>query len=359
MRKQVYSILALIAAILLLSTTTATSQELTKDYSRSFTATSGKTVSISNRYGDVNIETWDRNEVSVEVRVTVEMTSRDRSERLIEQIEIEFFEADTAVGAKTVLGDRFSSTTRGVGTSRFSIDYTVKMPSQNNLTVLNRYGNIKMGTHPGRINIDLRYGNFYAMKLTRGNIKPVNLISISYGKASIDEANWLSAIIRYTTDFNVTNVQAMTLDSRYSKVIIDNAGSIVSDSKYDNISVREINNLVLDGAYTGVKLGTLTNSLKVNAKYGSIDATSVPAGFESISVDASYCGISLGINRSAKYRLDAKVNYASLSYCEECVDIQRRIIESNSREISGIAGSDKSPAATVNIRSSYGSVRLR
>jgi hypothetical protein len=357
MKRQVYNILALSAAILLLSATPANAQELTKDFSKSFTAVSGKTVFLSNRYGDLNIETWDRNEVSVEVKVTVEMSSRERSERLLELIEIEFIESDTAIGAKTIFSDRFSTATRG--TSRFRIDYTVKMPSQNNLTVENRYGNIKMGTHPGRVNIDLRYGNLYAMKLTRGNIKPINFISISYGKAAIDEANWLSAVIRYTTDFNLTKVQAMTLDSRYSKIIIDNAGSIVSDSKYDNITVREINNLVLDGAYTSVKLGTLTNSLRLNAKYGSFDATSVPAGFESISVDAAYCGIGLGIERSAKYRLDAKVNYGSLSYCEECIDIQKRIVESNSREISGVAGSDKSPAATVNIKSSYGSVRLR
>jgi hypothetical protein len=123
--------------------------------------------------------------------------------------------------------------------------------------------------------------------------------------------------------------------------------------------VREINNLAFDGAYTGVKLGTLLNSLKLNARYGSFEATSIPAGFESISVDAAYCGVTMGIDRSSKYRLDAKVNYASLSYCEECVDVQKRIVENNSREISGIAGSDKSPSASVTIKSSYGSVRLR
>lgn len=359
MKKLVYSILAITAAVLLSSATPVNSQELTRDFSKSFTVNASRTVDLSNRYGDINIETWDKNEVLIEVKVTVEMNSTERSERLLELIEIEFFESDSAIGAKTILDDRFSSATRGVGSSRFRIDYMVKMPGQNGLTVANRYGNIKMNNHQGWVDIDLRYGNLFAGKLTRGNVKPVNTISVSYGKANIDEANWLSTIVRYTNDFNITRVQAMTLDSRYSKIIVESAGSIVADSKFDNINIDEIRNLVVDGAYTSIKLATLTNSLKLNVRYGSFEATTVPAGFESISIDAAYCGVGLGIDRSAKYRLDARVTYGSLSYCEECVDIQKRIIESNSREVSGVAGSDKSPAATVNINSSYGSVRLR
>ncbi len=359
MKRQVYSILAITAAVLLCSATPARSQELTRDFSKSFTVNSSKEVDLSNRYGDISIETWDKNEVLIEVRVTVEMNSRERSERLLDLIQIEFIESDSTVGAKTVLDDRFSSATRGTGSNRFSIDYTVKMPARNDLTIANRYGSIKMNDHSGRVDIDLRYGNLYAGKLTRGNVKPVNAISISYGKANIEEANWLSAVVRYTNDFNITRVQAMTLDSRYSKIVVESAGSVVADSKYDNLNINEIRNLVVDGAYTSIKLATLTNSLRLNVKYGSFEATTVPAGFESISVDAAYCGVTMGIDRAAKYRLDARVTYGSLSYCEECVDIQKRIIESNSREVSGVAGSDKSPAATVNISSSYGSVRLR
>ena len=285
--------------------------------------------------------------------------SRDRSERLLEMINIEFVENDTSVGATTVLDSRFSSITRGSGTSRFKIDYTVRMPGGNNLNIANRYGNIKIDEHPGWVNIDLRYGNLVALRLTRGNVKPINCIAISYGRATIDEANWLSVISRYTNDFSIRKVQAMMLDSRYSKFTIDEAGSIVADSKYDNISVKNINNFVAETAYTSMKLGTLSTSLNLMARYGSFEATTVPPGFESLTVDASYCGITLGIDRAAAYRLEAKINYGSLSYCEECIDIRRRVVENTSREVAGVAHPDRNPSATVTIKSSYGSVRLR
>jgi hypothetical protein len=359
MKKPLYNTIVLATAILVLGTSTISSQEVVKDYSKSFPVSSGKTVTLSNRYGDVTIETWDRNEVTVDVKVTVEMSSKDRSEKVLSLIQIEFLESDTEVGAKTILDEKFSSATRGVGSNRFRIDYIVKMPKLSDLSVANRYGNIKMGEHPGLVNVDLRYGNLNALKLTRGNTKPISYISISYGKAYIDEVNWASVTLRYVTDMTIGKAQAMTLDSRYSKITIDDAGSIVTDSKYDNINVGSVQNLVSECAYTGIKIGTLYKSLTLNAKYGSFNATTVPAGFESLFIDAAYCGVGLGISESAKYKLEARVTYASLSYCEECIELQRKIVENNSREIAGVAGSDKNPAATVTIKSSYGSVRLK
>jgi hypothetical protein len=359
MKKQLFRALTLTTAILITSAIPINAQELTKDFNKTFTVSPSTVVSISNRYGDVKFETWNKNEVVIDVKVTVEMSSADRSEKLLSLIDVEFFESDTSVGAKTILDERFSSATRGMGKSRFSIDYTVKMPGNNTLHAANRYGNIGLGNHSGRVNIDLKYGNLAAMNLSRGNIKPLNTISIAYGKATIEEANWLSASIRYTNDLTITRVQAMTLDSRYSKIAVEDAGSLVIDSKYDNINVRNINNFVVNCAYTSTRLGTVSNTLDVEARYGSFDATTVPAGFESIAVDGAYCGIGIGIDPSSRYKLDARVSYGSLSYCEECVEIQRRIVESNTKEVSGIAGGDANPAATVDIKSSYGSVRLR
>ncbi len=347
------------AVVISIAATNAKGQEITREFSRLFKVDDATAVVISNRYGDVTVETWNRNEVSIDVLVTAEMSTTERSEKLLEMISVEFVENDTSVGATTLLDSRFSTVTRGAGTNRFKIDYTVRMPGKNNLNIANRYGNIKIDEHPGWVNIDLRYGNLVALRLTRGNQKPINCIALSYGKATIDEAGWLSIISRYITDLSIRKVQAMMLDSRYSKVTIDEAGSIVADSKYDNIDVRNINNFVAETAYTTMKFETLYNSLNLDAKYGSFAADAVPAGFESLIVDAAYCGITLGIDRNAAYKLQAKVNYGSLSYCEECIDIQTRITENTSKEIAGTARPGDNPAASVNIKSSYASVRLR
>lgn len=359
MKKSVYRSLLLSAILLLAGITSLSGQEITKDFSKTFALKPSMGVVLSNRYGDVTIESWDKNEVVINVKVTVELSSVEKSEKLISLINIEFFESDSAVGARTLLDDKFSTVTRGSGTNKFSIDYTVKMPGKASLDISNRYGNIKMADYPGRLNVDLRYGNFTALKLTRGNEKPVNSISISYGKGTIDEANWLSVVTRYTSGLSISKVQAMTLDSRYSKAIIDQAGSLVGFLKYDNLTIGEINNLSVEAGYTPIKVEKLNKSLELTTKYGSFTATTIPAGFDDISIEAGYTGINLGIDTQATYTLDVKTRYGSISYCEDCMDILRRVEESNSRELTAKAGNDPNSTSTVKIVSSYGAVRIK
>jgi hypothetical protein len=359
MKKSTYNLFLLSAAILLIGTISLSGQEISKDFSKTFTLKPSMGVILSNKYGDINIETWDKNEVVIDVKVTVELSSVERSEKLISLIVIDFFESDTALGARTIFDDKFSSVTRGAGSNSFSIDYKVRMPGRVDLNVSNRYGDINMADYSGRLTADVRYGNFVALKLLRGNEKPINSISIAYGKGTIEDANWLSVVTRYSSGLSITKVQAMTLDSRYSKTIIDKAGSIVGVLKYDNLTIGEINNLSIEAGYTPIKAENLKKTLDLTTRYGSFSAATIPVGFEDISIDAGYAGITLGIDQAAKYRLDVKTRYGSLSYCEECLDIIKRIQESNSRELSAIAGGDPNPSASVTIVSSYGSVRLK
>jgi hypothetical protein len=69
-------------------------------------------------------------------------------------------------------------------------------------------------------------------------------------------------------------------------------------------------------------------------------------------------GIKIGIEETASYKLDAKISYGGLKYNEENFKNQRRIVENNSHEVSGIVGKDENTTSRVNVVASYGSVRL-
>ena len=86
--------------------------------------------------------------------------------------------------------------------------------------------------------------------------------------------------------------------------------------------------------------------------------SSIPAGFESLDVETHYMGVKLGIDESANYKLDAKSSYGGLKYNEDNFKNQRRIVENNSNEVSGIVGKEESPSSKVSVLASYGTVRL-
>jgi hypothetical protein len=356
MKKSNYKPGVLLFISLFLLSFTLSAEEITKEYHKEYTAGT-KTLEISNRYGDVVIQSWDKDQIVIDVKVTVEMPNRDRAQKLLDYIDVEFSEGSNAISAKTIIDDKFNFT--GWGDSRkFSIDYNIKMPVGTDLNLANKYGNTDIDELHGLMNLDIKYGNITAGKLTRGNVKPLSKISLAYGKGTFDETGWLDLTIRYVGIMDITKSQAILLDSKYSKLTIGETSSMVGESKYDNIRIENINNLVLENGYTETNIGVLTKKLSYKGSYGSFSVESIPAGFESIDVETHYMGVKLGIDESASFKLDAKVTYGGLKFNEDNFRNQRRIVENNSNEVTGTVGKDESPYSRVTVLASYGSVRL-
>jgi hypothetical protein len=342
--------------LLLLTSSTIFAQEVTKEYHKEYTAGS-KSLNVSNRYGDVVIESWDKDQIVIDVKVTVEMSNKEKAQSFLDKIDVQFAESSDQISAKTIIDDHFNFTGWG-DHRRFSIDYHVKMPVGTELALDNKYGNTEIDELHGLLTLDIKYGNITAGKLTRGNVKPLNKLNIAYGKGTIDEAGWLDLTERYVGSMEIAKSQAILLDSKYSKIILGETSSIVGESKYDNIRIETIKNLVLENGYTEVNIGELTNKLDYSGSYGSFSVDRVPAGFESLQVETHYMGVKLGIEESASYKLDAKVSYGGLKYNEDNFRNTRRIVENNSHEVSGTVGKEENPTSKVSVIASYGSVKL-
>jgi hypothetical protein len=341
---------------LFLISLTISAEEVTKEFHKEYTPGT-KTLDISNKYGDVVIESWNKDQIIIDVKITVEMSNRDKAQNYLDKIDVQFSEGSTVISAKTMLDDNFNFSGWG-DSKRFRIDYNIKMPVGTDLTLSNKYGNTDIDELHGLLNLEIKYGNLTAGKLTRGNVKPLNKLVLSYGKGTIDETGWLDLTERYVGSMDIGKSQAILLDSKYSKISLGETSSVVGESKYDNIRIENIKNLVLENGYTEVNIGELTKKLTYNGSYGSFTINSIPAGFESIDVETHYMGVKLGIEESANYKLEAKVSYGGLKYNEGNFKNQKRIVENNSSEISGTVGNEENPSAKVNVLSSYGTVRL-
>lgn len=358
MKNQVYKSGLILVFFVCLASAVSFAQEVSKEFHKEWKAGANTTLDINNRYGNVIVETSDQNQITIDVKVTVELASRERAQKLLDYIDVQFSEEGDLLKAKTVIDDKFNFSGWGSGSKRFSIDYKVNMPSRINFTLANRYGNSELGEIKGLVKLDIKYGDLQADNLARGNEKPMNYLSLAYGKADIQSAGWLDATIRYAGSFNIEKCQALLLDSKYSKIQIENISSVVGETKYDKVEIENINNLVLDAGYTDINVGELTRRLKFNGGYGSITVDRIPAGFEMIESDSRYIGVRYGIESDASYVLDARTSYGELKFDENNFKHERRIVENNSSETTGIVGKDSSPTAKVKVTASYGSVRL-
>ncbi|MFN8241142.1 MAG: hypothetical protein U0X39_10410 [Bacteroidales bacterium] len=357
MKRSAYKtgMLLLVAASLLSLSITA--QEVSKEFHKEYNADKNSTLDVSNKYGDVVVTAWDKDQVVIDVIVKVDVPGQDKAERLLGMIDVQFSEGNGKINARTLIDDKFNFSGWG-SNKRFSIDYTIKMPYQTALLLMNRYGDIDIDELRGQVSLDAKYGNISVDKLTRGNEKPINRIAVSYGKASISQAGWLDLYARYSGSFEVEESQALLIDTRYSTFRIGTTSSIVCDSKYDKFSVEKVNNLVLETGYTTTNIGELLKKLSVEGSYGSLTVESVPKGFESIEVDVRYMGVRVGMSEDASYRLDGRTSYGDIKFNDDDFKFERRIVENNSSEIAGLVGRDEKTDSKVRISSSYASVKL-
>ena len=103
-------------------------------------------VSIDNRYGSVKLAPWDKEEVQLIINIKVDAGKLERSEEIMEEIEIEFDTSANAVSAITHIGDiNRSWWTIGWGLFKstninYSIDYVVQLPQSASMDIDNDYG---------------------------------------------------------------------------------------------------------------------------------------------------------------------------------------------------------------------------
>ncbi len=261
MKKLAFKPGTLLAAAMFLITSALTAQEVTKEYNKEYNVNKNSALELSNKYGDIIVESSQTDKVIIHVKVTVKYPNQEKAEKLLSYIDVQFSEEGDNFKARTVIDDKFSFTGWGGDSRKFTIDYLVKMPPSLALTLSNRYGDTDLDDLTGFVNLDIKYGNLTAGKLSRGNEKPMSQLNLAYGKATIEEAGWLDATIRYSGNVTISKCQALLLDSKYSTLNFGNISSIVGESRYDGrFRVENINNLIIDEGYSNVNVGPFQKS---------------------------------------------------------------------------------------------------
>ena len=353
---------ALILVLLLGSTSLkAASDEYSKNKHKEYEVNQQTVFAVSNKYGDLNITNWDKDQVSIDVTVTVDHRKEEKARELLDEILINFSREDNKISAVTDFDKGFN---RSGGlfdfdsdTKKFSIDYTIKMPKYLNIEIENKYGDVFINEVTGRADIAVKYGNLKANKILRDNTKPLSHVYLAYSNGDIQEVNWLKLTLKYTPDHcEIGKSKALIALTKYSKLELEEGSSLVCESKYDNYRIGTLSNLVCEAKYTDFKIDRVNKKIDVDSKYGDFDINSVPKGFNQIKVENSYGHVDIAIDRDASYNIQGEAQYAN-------IDIPNgnnvsRIERNTEVKISGRVGPDSSTTSEVKADTKYGNVNL-
>src|SRR5215471_155974 len=165
---KVYSATLLISALALSGKTFAGNNpdgEKKKTYTKSYTVSNSDKIDIQNRFGELKINTWDKNEVKVDVTMTAKSNSDERAQEILDLISIEDGKDADGVHFKTKIADAKIKNADKGDKQEFNIDYVVYLPARNPLYAENQFGSMTVGDYNGNATFISKFGSFTSGKL--------------------------------------------------------------------------------------------------------------------------------------------------------------------------------------------------
>lgn len=342
--------------------------EYTKTIKKEFDISSDGTTSITNKYGKVEIKTWDRNRVKIDVTIVVKASSESKAQEVFDRIGVDFSNSSDYVKAETNIESKSRSWWNSSDKSDYRINYEVFLPAGNSLELNHRYGDAFVAELGGRADVSVKYGNLKAEGFGRSA-----KIYLGYSGGAIERVANLDAEVSYGK-LSCGEAQNVSLNTKYSKITIDKANEVRCETKYDgyqfgeirtfnntgkydNIRIGSVEKVMIASSYTQLSLEELTKNLELEMQYGGASIERLARGFDEVNITGKYTGFKIGVAGGADFQLDAYAKYAGIGYPSD-MTITYEKDKGSEHEVKGYAGGENAKG-NITARLNYGGLKVR
>lgn len=305
--------LLLLLSIILFSTVTLFANEDyryedSKRIKKNYSCSQDVLFALNNKYGNVSIDLWDKNEIEINVDITVKASNERDVNRILDMISVAFESSRSKVSATTLIANNMNN-----NNANFSISYHILLPRKANMELYNKYGNVFVSQCNGHFMSDIKYGN---LDISRLNSVDVNMIS-KYGNIKIlnSDGGYAKINIGYGKVF-VDSFKSMDITSRYSEFKAENIENINVNSKYDKYEITNCSTInISEGGYTKFNIDRLKVSFTADdgvIRYGSVKLGGISSMLKQIRFNCGYTDVSLTFSEKADYNFDLFTSYGGI-----------------------------------------------
>ena len=209
-----------------------------KSYSKSYSLSGSDKISLSNQFGEMKLNTWDKNEIKVDVSITGKSDDEQRAQEILDRISILDSKESGTVSFKT----KFTDETKKENSNRnrkdghnegMEINYVVYLPANNSLNVENQFGKLIVPDYRGEMTLECKFGS-----LTAGKISNAKEVNIEFGSADIAQVNGGKLSVKFssaTINKLSGNVDSDLEFSTVKLVVENDAKSLDINNSYSDV----------------------------------------------------------------------------------------------------------------------------
>lgn len=315
-----------------------------KVISRSFPVNSDAKLVVNNKYGNIKVEHWNRNQIDIEVRIEVSARDQQMAVKRLNDIEVKFSNSKSEVSATTEIS---SSSGRNIS---FEIHYLVKIPTNAKVQLSNHYGDILGDNFTNETYFSVKYGS-----LSLGSLKhKTNRILMQYSKnSSIQNINEAAVNADYS-DLSLDKANKLNMVFKYADALINDVDDLALEMQYGDLNLKQVNSLILTGNYSDFVIGNVKTLLSFAGNYGNMNVAKMMAGFNTLVLKCNYFKANIGIDSNAGYSFVSNSNYGDVSLPSGLTITS----STKSRNSYSYVGSKGSAKGTVSLSFNYGSIKF-
>ncbi|MDX5421788.1 MAG: hypothetical protein LPK14_06010 [Hymenobacteraceae bacterium] len=289
--------------------------EKQKTFDKTYKVSKSDVLNIENKFGKVHVNTWNRNEIKVNVVMIARAGTDSKAQEILDKINVVESRSGNTIALKTNMA---SMNVSGNSNRSFEINYTISMPEENAIAVKNSFGDVYLAALKGKADISVKYGSLKADRLANTG----NIVRLAYGSGSCGYVN---------------------------------GGNV--DVAYSNLNVEGTNGLKGQSKFSDFKIGSLGEELNMDVKYGSFKIDNVSKNIRQISLQSGFTPISLNFEDNTAFNFDVSVKFGNFNVDKSLVNITHLEKGYTSSEYKGKFGGE-SPKGWINITSTYGDVKF-
>lgn len=339
--------------------------KLTKNLSKDFSVEKGTNIEISNKYGQVIVNTWEYDSVVVDIEVSAYGRNDDAVEKLMDRVDFEFNNFGDFLTIETILDRKsgfFKEIMNNIGDysktllskNKINIDYEITIPEKSTLNLENKFGNVYVNTLTGTSKIRVAHGDFKANELS-GTTK----LYLSFGKGNIKsiengflELKGSEIDIRYADNIDV--------ESSTSRIQLDKVTSLKLNSRNDKIRIEEGKFLRGRSGFSNIIIDSMIDNANMELNYGEFIVNRISPNFSKVQLAGKSADINMNFDLDAYFALDLVGKSDNIFLSRNMDNLDKTVDQENDKFITleGDVGQQKGKKSLVVINAQGGDVYL-
>ena len=338
----------LVFLIIFLVSNQLVAEDQQKLVTKSFNIKSNTQIKINNKHGNVLIKRWDKNVLDLKVNIEAKGSSESKTQKILDAIEINISDqiSSGSLSIETEIG-------RISGNSSFKVNYEVTMPNTNPMKLSNSFGNVYMGSYQGKLEIQVKHGQFQAEDLDDADIE----IGFSYARCEVESLNSGKLDLSHSK-MMVENMGDVEIYTQFSSLEIESAGSITLDGKHGNFKIENLKSFEGDLQFAGLDIENLEEGIVLETRHGNgISIENISKNFKVIDIEADFSTVSINLQEGAKATLNFNLQFGNLRANGDGINFNKVIKDHTNSEYEGYLVSSNA-ASSIKINSRHGNIRF-